>query len=331
MEMIITIPYYEDNTRISNSNIGQYLKYGPMYLRNYLDGKEEGLRGKFLEKGTMTHMWFLQRQEFWENYIIHNFSTPTSKQQVSFAEEVANTTEIDPDLAVLSAYQSIYSTKGKSDDKMLLDARELADKLSDYIEYLRICKKNRTAITWADMEYLKTLETNVRNHKKANKLLFDVPATCEVHNEFQINWQFSLENGNKIDCKSLLDRFTVDHTTKIIQLIDLKTTANAAEFSKSFEEYKYARQLQYYWLAIEWYFANILEKDIAEYSRETYIIALQTTSPNNVKVFTFTHEDLNKENSIISDTLSRIRYHQEENAWEHSVDYYLGDGAEKLT
>ena len=38
INMDISIPYYEDMSRISNSNIGQYLKRGPMYLRNMLDG-----------------------------------------------------------------------------------------------------------------------------------------------------------------------------------------------------------------------------------------------------------------------------------------------------
>ena len=36
------IPYYEDNTRISNSAIGWFLNKGPAYFRNMLDGKEKG-------------------------------------------------------------------------------------------------------------------------------------------------------------------------------------------------------------------------------------------------------------------------------------------------
>lgn len=47
--MIIDKPYYEDNTRISNSSIGWFLKKGPLYFRNMLDGKEEGLKLPQLE------------------------------------------------------------------------------------------------------------------------------------------------------------------------------------------------------------------------------------------------------------------------------------------
>ena len=39
--MEIIIPYYEDNTRISNSAIGWFLNKGPQYLRDMLDNKEE--------------------------------------------------------------------------------------------------------------------------------------------------------------------------------------------------------------------------------------------------------------------------------------------------
>ena len=53
--MDISIPYYEDNTRISNSNIGWFLKKGPPYLKDMLDGKIEGLKASFLDKGTMIH------------------------------------------------------------------------------------------------------------------------------------------------------------------------------------------------------------------------------------------------------------------------------------
>ena len=66
--MEIIIPYYEDNTRISNSAIGWFLNKGPQYLRDMLDNKEEGLSGKFLERGTMIHEYILQPEEFWKDY-----------------------------------------------------------------------------------------------------------------------------------------------------------------------------------------------------------------------------------------------------------------------
>ena len=58
--MDISIPYYEDMSRISNSNIGWFLKKGPRYLKDMLDGKIEGLKASFLDKGTM-NIFFNQK------------------------------------------------------------------------------------------------------------------------------------------------------------------------------------------------------------------------------------------------------------------------------
>ena len=60
--MKIEIPYYEDNTRISNSAIGWFLKKGPRYLEmaeGYvtgiaLDADDEIIGYQFVSLGKMT-------------------------------------------------------------------------------------------------------------------------------------------------------------------------------------------------------------------------------------------------------------------------------------
>ena len=66
------IPYYEDNTRISNSAIGWFLNKGPAYFRNLLDGKEKGLDLPQLRKGTMIHEFLLQPDQFWNEMCIRD-------------------------------------------------------------------------------------------------------------------------------------------------------------------------------------------------------------------------------------------------------------------
>ena len=156
--MDITIPYYEDNTRISNSNIGQYLKYGPKYLRDMLDGKEEGLSAKYLDKGTMIHMYLLQSNEFWDNYVVaDDFEVPRSQQQKDFAEAIVNSVELEADKKILDAYNKTINSKTKSEELRLRDAKQLAEQLSSYIKFLELNKDSKkTVITWADMNMLKT-------------------------------------------------------------------------------------------------------------------------------------------------------------------------------
>lgn len=328
--MEITIPYYEDNSRISNSNIGQYLEYGPAYLRRYLDGKEKGLDASFLSKGSMIHMDILQPDEFWDNYVILDYETPKNQNQKDFAEEVAKSSEFDQNISLVKAYSKYYSCKGKSDAKILQEATDLHDKLSSYIEFIKVSSNtDKEIITWAKLNQCKTIKAKIKEHKKANELLYELPETTEVHNEFHINWEFPTEySGMKCPCKSLLDRVTFDHTLKQIKLIDIKTTSFIGTFEESIAKYDYKRQLAYYWMAIHWYFKNVLKLDISEYTYETYIIAVSTADEAEVRVFKFTPESIEDKLVIISDTISDICFHLSTNQWDYHREYYEGDGSE---
>nr|DAL01561.1 MAG TPA: Exodeoxyribonuclease 8 [Caudoviricetes sp.] len=327
-KMKIDIPYYEDNTRISNSAIGWFLKKGPRYLRDMLDGKEEGISGKYLEKGTMIHEYILQPEEFWKDYEILDFEVPRVKQQKDLCEKYYNYKLTDPleseESILLSAYNFAYNNK-KSDEQKLTEAKSIVENYGKYIKYLEIGDKKKI-ISFSDLTMLKQIKTNLEEHVAANKLLFDVPTTYECHNEFHINWDYK-----GIPCKSLLDRVMFDHVNKKIVLIDLKTTSDVYNFKHSVEEFDYYRQIAFYICAITWYMLNELNLNVDDYDLEAYIIAIQTNGNNEVRVFNMFNEDelLNRKN-VISDALQRISYHINSNDWDHTIEYYTNGGIEQL-
>ena len=328
--MDISIPYYEDLTRISNSNIGWFLKKGPRYLKEMLDGKE-GLKASFLDKGTMIHEYILQPEEFWKDYIILDFAVPKVKQQKDLLEFYANAKMVDPlaseDDILLMSYNSAYSNN-KSIDKRIQEARELVETYQNYIEYFRN-KDSKKVISFADLNMLKTIKKNMEDHKKANELLFKYPETFEVHNEFHINWEYpNASTLGDLPCKSLLDRVMIDHTNKKIILVDIKTTADVYNFKHSIEEFDYCRQLAYYWLAIHWYFKNELKLNIEEYEYETYIVAVQSHDGYEVRVFKFNPKTVEERLVAIDYAIKRIAWHKDNNLWDHMKEYYDEDGAE---
>lgn len=134
----LTENYYSDNTRISNSNIGWFLKKGPAYLHSMLTGKAEGETGRQLARGTMIHEYLLQPEEFHKDYVVWDKSRPSSAQQEKFCQELAQSVEIEPNKAVISAYRASYKGLPKSDDLVLPKALKMAEEYSDYIEYLKI-------------------------------------------------------------------------------------------------------------------------------------------------------------------------------------------------
>lgn len=328
--MDISIPYYEDLTRISNSNIGWFLKKGPKYLKEMLDGKE-GLKASFLDKGTMIHEYILQPEEFWKDYIILDFAVPKVKQQKDLLEFYANAKMVDPlaseDDILLMSYNSAYSNN-KSIDKRIQEAKELVELYQNYIEYFKN-KDSKKVISFADLNMLKTIKKNMEDHKKANELLFNYPETFEVHNEFHINWEYpNASSLGDLPCKSLLDRVMIDHTNKKIILVDIKTTADVYNFKHSVEEFDYCRQLAYYWLAIHWYFKNELKLNIEEYEYETYIVAVQSHDGYEVRVFKFNPKTIEERLVTIDYAIKRIAWHKDNNLWDHMKEYYDEDGAE---
>ena len=328
-KMKIDIPYYEDNTRYSNSSIGWFLKKGPKYLRDMLDGKEEGLKLPQLERGTMIHEYILQPDEFWKDYIILEYEVPKVKQQKDFCIAYANSLELVEDTKLLEAYRSSYSNT-KSSEIALNEARELSKKYKKYIEALQSEKDNKKPISFADLDMLKKIKSNLEEHKAANKLLFDVAKTYECHNEFHINWEYNKEDIN-VSCKSLCDRIMFDHVNKKVILIDLKTTSDVYNFKHSVEEFDYYRQIAFYICAITWYMLEELNLNVDDYDLECYIIAIQTNGNYEVRVFNMLNEEelLNRK-TLIADTLKEISYHISSGNWEHTRNYYENNGIEEL-
>lgn len=329
--MEIKIPYYEDNSRISNSSLGWFL-ISPRYFKDRLDGIESFTATKAMDNGTMTHMYLLQPEEYKKTYKILNFTTPTSPQQKKFCQDYIDSKAKTANLKALEAFKANYSTTGKADEDSAAKGLEMALKLKSYIKWLREGGNSGTTITWSTSNSLKITKENVKLHKKANDLLFNNGDSLEyvTHNEFHINWELTLPNGHRLECKSLIDRLIIDHANKKITLVDIKTTADVNNFAESFKKYDYGRQMAFYWSAIYWYFSNELKIDISDYANETNIVAIQNNGNYACRVFRVDDYIITDKLSKIIQILSEIDWHYSQNMWDYTRQYYEGDGVESL-
>ena len=313
-EMDLSISYYDDLQRISNSAIGVYLKKGPLALKHLMNREDEKLSLPALEIGTMIHEYILQPEEFWKDYCILDFTIPKVKQQKDLLDEYHRLMEIDPfksqDEIKLAAYRKAYNNK-KKDDKCIKEAEDLIMVYQDYLEYLSN----------------KKIKNNIQEHKKANELLFNLSDKWECYNEFHINWECQ-----NVQCKSLLDRVCFNFEEKKVILIDLKTTPNVYDFKHSIDEFDYFRQLAYYIMAIFWYLENIKEINPDNFDLEVYIIAIGKDKDNQIRVFNMLNEtELTVRGKLLTNTLKAIDYHISSNNWEHSKEYYDSTGIEDLS
>ena len=333
--MDISIPYYEDLTRISNSNIGWFLNKGPAFLHKMLTDPPPEEKNPVLERGTMIHEFILQPEEFQKDYVVWNKSRPSSAQQEKFCQALASSLEIEPNRAILSAYKEAYSTAGKSEDKMLSEGLKIASTLKDYIDFLK-ANDGRIMISPWDVKMLEKIKHNIQSHKLANeivncpKMLFEDFSSTEPillnHHEFHINW----ESRKGVKCKSLLDGLTLDFKNKKAIIYDLKTTQKLWHFEDSINQYDYLRQLSYYYSAVCWYMRDELGEDYFDWTFEFYIIGIDTTGSNEIRVFKISKEAVDSRGLIIIKALDAIAWHQSTGKWEHSREYYEGDGSEQL-
>ena len=348
--MQIDIPYYEDRTRISNSNIGWFLNKGPAFLHKMLTEPPPEESTTAMERGTMIHEYILQPEEFQKDYVVWDKSRPSSAQQEKFCQELASSTEIEPNRAVLSAYKEAYSTRGKSDDLMLSEGLKIASTLKDYIDFLKANDGRKMISPW-DVKMLEKVKHNIRSHKLANDIIWPYghdftidghlvaqvtsanedykPDSCGWH-EFHINWIYYIEMAAGVDCKSLLDGLTLDFKNKKATIYDLKTTQKLWHFEDSIDQYDYLRQLAFYKQAVMWYLKNELGENPDEWTFEFYIIGIDTTGSYDIRVFKIDDRIVATRNNTIHDALRAIFWHQSTGKWEHSREYYEGDGSESL-
>lgn len=331
--MDISIPYYSDNTRLSNSNIGWFLNKGPAYLYKKLSGQIEDETSQSMTKGTMIHEYLLQPEEFQKDYVVWDKCRPSSVNEEKFCQALADSVEIEPNKSLLNAYKAAYSTSGKSDDKMLSEATKKASTLKEYIEFLK-CKDQREMITPYSANQLVKIKDNIAKHKAACKLL--QPADNEkVFHEFHINWEYiSYKDYHDVeftcDCKSLLDSVTFDYNKKEVTLMDLKTTSHLHNFVDAVNTYDYTRQLYFYTKALKWYITNELHEDGDTWRFKWYIIAIDSLT-SDIRVFTFSYKQVYGENvEKVRSAIRDIVWHKEHGLWEHSRAYYEGDGIETL-
>ena len=333
--MEIKIPYYEDQSRLNNSSIGWFLYGGPLYFYQKLN-KLISEDTSSMRAGRMIHEYILQPDDFWKDYAISDAEAPKSANQKDFCTFIIDNPSLERSESAVEAFKLYYSTKGLSDDKVSEKALELLETLNPWLDFLEL-KKTKEVMTWSEFNRLKIILENIKLHKKANELLFklDDDEDWITHNEFHINWDyfsFYTEGAMQaVDCKSLLDRIAIKKDYSEVMLIDIKTTGNVNDFKESFNKYDYGRQMAFYWQAIEYYLEEELElteEQISKIKRTTYIIAIG--SNNEIKVYKIDPDLISERNSIISETISKITWHNSTNKWDYSKEYYEGDGSEIL-
>lgn len=339
----------ELNEQLKPSYIGisasslNWFDVSPLYFKKKLDREIEEPESKAAELGNQLHMFLLEPQKFNEKYLYLNFEKPRSENQKEFCKACANMRSMDNNLKMIDiavpCYKTIYNATKKSEEKIKDEAKSLYIRLEPYITYLVEKDKYRGIISGSTLSYLREARQRVKNHDLAASLLYDDSDLIDNPNVFSANelrvyWEhpyLTLEDKPLV-LKSIIDRLYIDHKSKVIKLIDVKTSGKLYMFDEKFRDYNYKRQMGFYWYAVEYMFKQLfLEKDITEYAKETYIVGVQTPEPymllpTECKVAYVDDKTVTDGKSEVNKQLSDIIWHFESDEWQHSMNFYLNNG-----
>lgn len=315
--------YYQEK-RVSSSSL-KWFESSPLFFRKMLDKEIEQETKRYFEIGKKIHMRILEPNEYEKNYIYLEFDTPKSENQRKFCEEYISLPYKLAEQRMVEAYKRNYNVDKLSEEKIKERASELKRDLSKYCTYLKRRSEFRDILSYTDHKLIEELATLSHEHIGAKRLLYiddemKLSKEIEEHNESVVFFDFL-----GVSCKSMLDRIVINHTDKIVQLIDLKTSSNLGDFTHSFEEFKYYRQMAFYWLALYSQYP-----EIRDYNKETYIVGFQKGDIPECRVFNIVDSYLQYGLDEIEKLFPIIKWHFDNDKWDHSKSYYDNNGIETL-
>lgn len=318
--------YYSEK-RVSSSSL-KWFETSPLFFKKMLDKEIEQETKRYFEIGKKIHMKILEPNEFDKNYIFLDYETPKSENQRKFCEDYITYPARKSDDKLIYAYKQNYTADKLSEEKILEKATELKKQLSKYITYLKKRSEVKDVLTFSDNKLIEELASLTKVHVAASKLLY-LTDEDRMNGVYEYNEKPIFFEMFGVPCKSMLDRFIVDTKNATIKLVDIKTTVNLGDFEHSFHEFKYYRQMAFYWGALHSWAKETLT-DINNYKKETYIVGLQKGDLPECRVLSISEDWLNKGLDEIEQLFPKIKWHYDNDQWEHRQEYYENNGIEVL-
>lgn len=169
---------------------------------------------------------------FNDKYIVCDYDKPTAMLGALVEIILNNYTEIPAKDKILEICRNNSFWKASKDDTVMAKFD-----IPEFWQYLKIYIQGSTKDIISSSEKDKAEDlTNILHNHEFSKHIFN--NDLENHNQFKLDFEY-----NGIKFKGFLDKLTIDHKNKTVQMIDLKTGKDdALKFMKSFIDYRYYLQ-----------------------------------------------------------------------------------------
>lgn len=312
---------YKESKAINNSLL-QYIDPtqggSPMKFKKTF---EEGFKdepGSHFELGTLVHQYMLEPENF---AVMPTDSLGEKGRQVANAlwdnhYHLLKEKSIDlEDIIENQKYwESLVNEFSYQNPKWAMEKRveNLQKEVIPFIK-TRIQYQGKTLITDKTLNIIMNCAATF-NRNEATSSYFHLPELdyLEVHNELEILWSKRI-SGVMMELKSKLDKVIINHQTKEVFLIDLKTTGKEVDlFIESFDKYNYLQQMTFYKNALEWYLKNVL--GLEDYTVQSpRIFAVETSGFFEARIYVIPTKYLDPQ--PYEELLERIQWHRSKEQW----------------
>ena len=315
--------FYNGDYSFSYTSLNKLLFSPQLFYKDYILKEREEKTDKHLIEGKLLHLLILEPERLHKEFSIVPTKVPSESlkkvlklipnhTQEKELSKVDDTVILDC-LHEVNLYQSL-----KDADKRVAKVR--TPECEDY--YAFMCDTTGKDIIDNDM-LLRAMDRVqiIKDNKQVMDLLFHQTTDFELdpietHNEKYLKCEL---NDYAFGLKGYIDRYIIDHETKQITIVDIKTT------SKSLD--KFAETVDYYnyWMQAVIYITLVIkssEKDITNYKINFNFVVIDNY--DQVYVFDVSENTLQTWYEIFTMTLRQVNYHYDER--DYSLPYEFAKG-----
>lgn len=257
--------------------------------RKYIQEDDEVSYDSGVGLGSLVDCLALTEDRFNDEYIISNIAIPTG-QMKDFVEKYAKHWING---AVEEASRKAYEEVGFKRDKFETVTERFLKEGNDYFNFL-LNSQGKKVIIQDDYDKAMTCRQALYNKSSVFQLLYGKE---HLFDDVELFYQKDLyAKLFDIHCKALIDVLRINHTTKTIQEIDLKTTIGSP-YSRFINGYGWAGFLRdalgkYRYDYQRAFYKSIIKANYPGYSIESYIVSVSTTYYNTAiyNMYKFTEE-----------------------------------------
>ena len=314
--------FYNKDYNFSYSSLNKLLFSPSLFYKDYILKEREEKTDKHLIEGKLLHLLILEPERLHEKFSIVPTKVPSeSLKKVLKVIAACNISELSivDDKIISDALQEVGLYQSLKDESKRI-AKVRTTECEDY--YAFMCSTSGKDIIDNDM-LLRAMDRVqiIKNNEQVMELLFHQTTDFELdpietYNEKYLKCKL---NDYVFGLKGYVDRYIIDHETKQITIVDIKTT------SKSLD--KFAETVDYYnyWMQAVIYITLVIknsEKDITSYKINFNFVVIDNY--DQVYVFDVSDNTLREWYVGFERTLEEANYHYDKR--DYSLPYEFAKG-----